>query len=90
MLSAKNPSVTFRLLQEGKLPARKVGKRWVSERKMLQRHVMPATQPPSTRAVANAQKQERRPVVQTERREEEIWYEQYTFRRHVRQQTTPR
>lgn len=39
----QNPNVTFRLLQEGKLPARKVGKRWVSERKMLQRHVMPAT-----------------------------------------------
>ena len=38
----QNPNVTFRLLQEGKLPARKVGKRWVSERKMLQRHVMPA------------------------------------------------
>jgi hypothetical protein len=38
----QNPNVTFRLLQEGKLPARKVGKRWVSEGKMLQRHVMPA------------------------------------------------
>jgi hypothetical protein len=37
----QNPNVTFRLLQEGKLPARKVGKRWVSERKILQRHIMP-------------------------------------------------
>lgn len=38
----QNPNVTFRLLQEGKLPARKVGKRWVSERKILQRHLTPA------------------------------------------------
>jgi hypothetical protein len=37
----RTPDVTFRLLQQGKLPARKIGRRWVSERKALQGRIMP-------------------------------------------------
>ena len=37
----QNPTVTFRLLRQGKLPARKIGRRWVSERKALQGRIMP-------------------------------------------------
>lgn len=38
----QNPNVTYRLLSEGRLPARKIGKLWVSERNTLRRHIMPA------------------------------------------------
>ena len=36
-----NPNVTFNLLRDGQIPARKIGGRWVSERNVLRRFVTP-------------------------------------------------
>ena len=58
----RNPNITYKLLTEGKLPARKVGKRWVSERKMLQQHVMPGSTTSTARLMAVAQNKSAAPT----------------------------